>query len=52
VPTRVCLPIIETLRAEGRRYSVRTYAGHGHELGGSSIYWTDVAAWLKTEGLR
>jgi dienelactone hydrolase len=52
VPTRVCLPIIEALKADGHRFSVHTYAGLGHELGGTSIYWADVAAWLTSEGLR
>jgi hypothetical protein len=52
VPTRVCLPIIESLRAEGHRYAVHTYPGHGHELAGTSIYLADVAAWLVREGLR
>jgi dienelactone hydrolase len=51
VPTRVCVPIIESLRAEGHRYSVRTYAARGHDWAGTSVYWADVAAWLASEGL-
>ncbi len=52
VPTRRCVPIIEGLRAEGARFSVRTYPGVGHELGGSSLYWNDVSTWLSSQGLR
>jgi hypothetical protein len=39
------------VRAEGHHYSVRTYPARGHELAGTSVDWTDVAAWLASEGL-
>ena len=52
VPTRVCVPLIEALRLQGARVSARVYAGVGHELGSSSRFWTDVAEWLRVEGLK
>lgn len=52
VPTRVCVEKLAALRSEGHRYTVRVYAGFGHELGGSTAFWPDLQAWLQSEGLR
>lgn len=50
VPTRACLARLSSLGATSRQ-RVRTYAGFGHDLGGSAIYWPDVWSWLASEGL-
>jgi pimeloyl-ACP methyl ester carboxylesterase len=52
VPTRICLEKLRALRGDGHRYTARVYSGFGHELGGSSAFWPDVASWLQSEGLR
>lgn len=51
VPTRLCRPLLEQLRAEGYPYSLHTYAGRGHELSGTTLFWADLAGWLSAEGL-
>lgn len=51
VPTRLCRPLLEGLRAEGYRYALHTYPGRGHELGGALLFLPDVAEWLSGEGL-
>ncbi len=52
VPTRVCLPLVESLRSGGSRVSARVYPAVGHELGSSSRAWPDIAEWLRSQGLR
>ena len=50
VPTRVAAPRLATLG--GSLQQSRTYPNIGHELGGSSLFWSDVASWLAAQGLR
>ena len=52
VPTRVCAPILNELRDSGARVDQRTYPGIGHELGASNRSWSDVAQWLRAQGVR
>jgi pimeloyl-ACP methyl ester carboxylesterase len=51
VPTRECLPRLASL-GSGARNTTRVYSGFGHELSGSTVWWSDVASWLASLGLR
>jgi len=50
VPTRACVPRLASLETASRQV-VRSYGTFGHELSGSTVYWSDLANWLRTEGL-
>lgn len=52
VPTRVCTPLVDTLRGSGVSIEAQVYSAVGHELGSSTRPWDDVAAFLRRQGLR